>query len=184
MGLVGGQPVSQSYPQILNALDAANPGGKIGAKQTAVGGLVCQSSHRPETKIDGAGCQLPHFQVASIAHYHSPVERQARLGAVPINEFVDDVPISPLRIKVRQAVQHCGLCVFQIRQTKNCSGSLSLRAVMQFTLHGRWPPSVHRTMIHPSFGSARSSLLTARNSEAALGERMEKEEWATILPLV
>ena len=40
----------------------------------------------------------------AVAGDHSLVERQSRLGAVPLNEFIDRVSISPLRLGRAKAI--------------------------------------------------------------------------------
>ncbi|HVR24347.1 MAG TPA: hypothetical protein VMU26_13625 [Candidatus Polarisedimenticolia bacterium] len=35
---------------------------------------------------------------------HDTIESQARLGTIPINEFVDGLPITPLRVRAGQTV--------------------------------------------------------------------------------
>jgi hypothetical protein len=57
------KPMSQVYSQVPHALDAADPGGKIGAEQDAIGGLIRQAPHRAKSKIDSAGanCRISRW---------------------------------------------------------------------------------------------------------------------------
>jgi len=65
-------------------------------EKTTVGCLVGQPAHRTKTQIDGSGCELTGFEMRAIAQDHDPVKGQARFRAVPVNELIDGVTITPL----------------------------------------------------------------------------------------
>ena len=52
----------------------------------------------------------------SVSRYNRFVERQSRLRAIPANEFVNGVPITPLRLRRPQTVQHGSLGVVEVRK--------------------------------------------------------------------
>jgi hypothetical protein len=72
------------------------PSRQVGAKKTAVGGFECKPTHSAKTQIDGAGCELTGFQMRVITQDHDPVEGQPRFRAIPVNELIDSVTITPL----------------------------------------------------------------------------------------
>jgi hypothetical protein len=61
------------------------------------------------------------------ADNHNLVERQARLGAVPLNEFIDRVSISALRLGRAKAIQDRRFAVVQIREAELCFRPLWFR---------------------------------------------------------
>jgi hypothetical protein len=83
-------------PSFFTPFNAANASRKVGAEKTAVGGFVGEPAHSAKTQIDGAGCKLTGFQMRAIPQDHDPVEGQARFRAVPVNELIDGVTITPL----------------------------------------------------------------------------------------
>ncbi len=56
----------------------------------------------------------------TVPEYYNLVEGEAGLRALPVNEFVDGVPVAALGIRTRQAIEHGGLGVVKIGQAKNC----------------------------------------------------------------
>ncbi len=96
-GLFGRQPVAQSDAQFSNAFHAPNAGRQLRAKQACIGGFVSEPSHGRQPSVDRTGREAAILKVDSIAGDHDLVERQAWLGAVPLNEFIDRVSISALR---------------------------------------------------------------------------------------
>jgi hypothetical protein len=59
------------------------------------------------------------LQVHPVTDDNRFAERQSRLRAVPVYEFIDGVAIAPLRIWTRQAIDNCGLRNFKVRQPQN-----------------------------------------------------------------
>ena len=54
---------------------------------------------------------------------HCLAERQPRLRAIPIHEFVDCMPVSALSIRTRKAVEDGGLRDLEVRQSQDRLGS-------------------------------------------------------------
>jgi hypothetical protein len=99
--LFDGQPVAEPDSQLLHALYAPDSRRQVGAAQPAVRRLVRKTAHSPEAKVDGTGSEIPQLRVHSVPNDHGLVERQSRLGAIPLHEFVNDMPIAALSIGAR-----------------------------------------------------------------------------------
>ncbi len=69
-----------------------------------------------ESSIDRSCPELAILEENAITGDHILVERQARLGAVPLNEFIDRVSISALRLGRAKAIQDRRFAVVQIRE--------------------------------------------------------------------
>src|SRR5215471_4683402 len=82
----------------------------------------------------------------SVAQNDYSIECQARFRTIPINEFIDRVTISPLRILRSEAVQDCRFGVFEIKQAQDGPGAAASSSGSWSVLHDRWPPC-HRSMI-------------------------------------
>jgi hypothetical protein len=111
------QPVSHSHTVLFQALHAPNSCGQIGTEQSTICGLVSQAPNGAQPKVDGPGGQSPGFQVTAIPKHHDPIERQPWLRTVPVDEFVNRVPIPSLRLRVAQAVQNCCSGMFQVEES-------------------------------------------------------------------
>src|SRR5579859_3009410 len=81
-----------------------------------------------------------------ITQDHEPVEGQAWFRAIPVNELIDGVTISPLRILRSEAVQDCGFGVFKVGQAQDGLGDVASSSGTWLLFHDRWPPN-HRSMI-------------------------------------
>jgi len=96
LGFRVGEAVAEPDAQLLHSFDATNTGSQIGAEKTAVGCFVGKPAHGAKTQIDGSGGELTGFEMRAITQDHDPVEGQARFRAVPVNELIDGVTITPL----------------------------------------------------------------------------------------
>src|SRR5258707_6196894 len=56
------------------------------------------------------------FQVHPVAEDNSLAERQPRLRAVPVHEFVDGMTIAALGVRAGEAVENRGLRDFKVRE--------------------------------------------------------------------
>jgi hypothetical protein len=63
------------------------------------GRFICKPANSAKTQIDRAGGELKGFEMRAITQDHDPVEGQARFRAIPINEHIDGVTISPLCVR-------------------------------------------------------------------------------------
>ena len=92
------EPVAQTHTRALRALDSANSGNYVGAQQAGISGLVCKAPYGCQPSINRVGSELAGFEVNSIASHDSLVEGQPRFRAIPLNEFVNGMPITSLRL--------------------------------------------------------------------------------------
>src|SRR5271165_1642088 len=113
-GLFSRQPVAQPDAQFSNAFDAPNAGRQLRAQQACIGGFVSEPSHGRQPSVDRTGRELAILEENAIAGDHNLVERQARLRAVPLNEFIDRMSISALRLGRTKAIQDRRFAVVQI----------------------------------------------------------------------
>ncbi len=113
-GLVSGEPVSQPDTQLPGPFHSPDAGGELRTEQASVGRLVSEPPHCSESSIDSSCCEQAIFEENAIAGDHNLVERQAWLGAVPLNEFIDRVSISALRLGRAKAIQHRRFAVVEI----------------------------------------------------------------------
>src|SRR5271167_4708099 len=144
-GLFSRQPVAQSDAQFSDAFHAPNAGRQLRAQQASVGRLVGEPPHCSESSIDRPSRELAILEEDAITGDHNLVERQARLGAVPLNEFIDPVSISALRLGRAKAIQDRRFAVVQIRQAELCFRPLWFRgfplgvSAHSSRLHRGWP---------------------------------------------
>src|SRR5664280_865687 len=144
-GLFSRQPVAQSDAQFSNAFHAPNAGRQLRAQQASVGGFLSEPSHGRQPSVDRSCRELAILEENAITGDHNLVERQAWLGAVPLNEFIDRVSISALRLGRAKAIQDRRFAVVQIREAELCFWPLWLRgfplgvSAHSSRLHRGWP---------------------------------------------
>jgi hypothetical protein len=90
------EPATETNAEVLRPFDPPNATSEIRAEQAGIRGLVCQASDGREPAIDRAWRKLTRFQVNSIARDDGFVKRESRFGAVPSDELVYCVSVSPL----------------------------------------------------------------------------------------
>jgi hypothetical protein len=95
-GFLGSKPVPKPHTQFLGTFHAADPSGQLRTEQTGVCGLVGETAYCSKSSVDRSGRELPVLEGDALAGHHGLVERQPRLGAVPLNEFIDGVSIATL----------------------------------------------------------------------------------------
>ena len=163
-GLFGRQPVAQPHAQFSNALHAPNAGRQLRAQQASVGGLVSEPSHGRQPSVDRIGRKAANLKVNSVAGDYRLVERQAWLGTVPLNEFINRVSISALRLGRAKAIQDRRFAVVQIRGAELCFRPLWFRG---FPLG----VSAHSSRLHRGWPRAYACTQTRR---ALYGQKKEK----------
>jgi hypothetical protein len=104
-----------TFAQLLGSLQSSDTGGEFRTEQARVCGLVGESSYCGKSSIDRSRRELPILEENAVAGDHSLVERQARLGAVPLNKFINGVSVAPLGLGRTKAVQNRRFAVIQIR---------------------------------------------------------------------
>src|SRR5215472_16983753 len=121
-GFLGRKPDPKPHTQLLGTSHTPDTGGKFRTEQSSICGLVGESSHCSKSSIDRSRRELPILKENAVTSDHDPVERQSRLGAVPLNEFIKGVSIATLGLGRTKAVQDCRFAVIQIRKTEFCLG--------------------------------------------------------------
>ena len=89
-------------PYHRTSLPFHRPGGML---DTCGCRLLSKTAHRPETKVNRAWSEIARIQMHSVPDAHGFAERQSRLGAIPLHEFVDCVPVATLSIGAGNAVE-------------------------------------------------------------------------------
>ncbi len=117
--LFGAQPVTKPQAQFLYALDSPYSRSQARAEQPAVCRLIRKTADRSETKVDGTGSETARLQMHSISYDHGLAERQSRLGAVPLHEFVNCMPIAALSIGAGKTVEDRGFRGFEVGQSQD-----------------------------------------------------------------
>jgi hypothetical protein len=138
--LLGGQPVAKPYSQFLYALDSPYPSSQVCAEQPTVCCLVRKTAHGSETKVDRTRGEIAGFQVHSVPEDHGFAERQPRLGAIPVHEFVNRVPVPALSIGTGKAIEDSRFGDFEVWQPQHRFRCPSLGIVLLLLLHHPWPP--------------------------------------------
>jgi hypothetical protein len=93
--------------QFLYAPDPTYSRRQIGGEKPKVCRLIRKTANRSETKVDGARSKI-------VAQDHGFAERQSRLGAVPLHEFINSVPIAALGVWAGEAVEDGGFGSFEV----------------------------------------------------------------------
>ena len=93
-----GSASSQPHTQLLSAFHSSNSAGEFRAEQAGVCCLICKSSHRRKPPIDRPGREAPILKKDAVTSNHPFVERQSRLGAIPLDKLINGVSVSALRL--------------------------------------------------------------------------------------
>jgi len=93
-----GEPIPEPHTEFLDTLHTSNPCGQLGTEQASVRSLISESPNSRESSIDCPGCQMTIFQADAIPGHNGFVERQTRLRTIPLNEVIDGVAITALRL--------------------------------------------------------------------------------------
>ena len=93
---LGREPVPKPHTQLLGTLHTSDAGGEFRTEQASVCGLIGESSYCSKSSIDRSRRELPILKEDAVPRNDNLVERESRLGAVPLNKFIDGVSISAL----------------------------------------------------------------------------------------
>ena len=72
------------------------------------------------------------FEMRPIAQHHNSVKSQARFRTIPVNEFIDGVTITPLRVQAGEAIQDCGFGVLEVWQAQNRTDFVLVRFLREY----------------------------------------------------
>src|ERR1035441_4242391 len=100
-----------------------------------------QDAHCSEAKVDGARSEIAGLQMHSVPDDHGLAERQPRLGAVPLHELVNCMPIAALSIGAVKAVEDRGFRGFEVGQSQDRLRATALVFATRLSLHDLWPPN-------------------------------------------
>src|SRR5271157_4862741 len=95
-GFLGREPVPKPHTQLLGTFHTSDAGGEFRIEQASVCGLVGESSYCSKSSIDRSRRQLPILEENAVAGDHNLVERESRLGTVPLNKCINGVSIATL----------------------------------------------------------------------------------------
>ena len=87
-------------------MNTPNSCSQIGAQQSAIGCFIREPANGAESQVDRAWRQTSRFQVTPITKNHNAIEGEARFGTVPVDEFIDRVIVSSLRVGLGEAAEH------------------------------------------------------------------------------
>ena len=94
--LICREPVSETHTQLLDAFHAPYPGSQFWTEQAGIGGLVGEPSYCRKSPVDRSCGEVAIFKEDAETGDDDLVEREARLGTIPLDEFIDGVPIAAL----------------------------------------------------------------------------------------
>lgn len=90
------EPVSETHTQLLDAFHAPYPGSQFWTEQAGIGGFVGEPSYCRKSPVDRSYGEVTIFKEDAETGDDDLVEREARLGTIPLDEFIDGVPIAAL----------------------------------------------------------------------------------------
>jgi hypothetical protein len=105
--LINGEPIAEADGVAFRPLHPADSSCEVWAQQAAISGLVCKAPYGCQSSVNRVGCELARLQVNSIASHDSLVEGQPWFRAIPLDEFVNGMAITLLRLLRWQAVENC-----------------------------------------------------------------------------
>src|SRR5512132_120756 len=88
-------------PSFLTPFYPPNSRSQIRAEKAAVRRFICKATHRIKAEVNCSWREVPRFQVHAVPDHYSLAERQPRLGAIALDEFVDCMAIAALGIGAR-----------------------------------------------------------------------------------
>ena len=92
-GFFGCEPVPKPHTQLLGTFHTSDAGSEFRTEQASVRGFIGDPPYSGESSIDRSPRKPSILKEYAIAGNNSPVERKSWLGAVPLNEFINGVPI-------------------------------------------------------------------------------------------
>jgi len=78
-------------------LHSTNAGREFRAEQTCICSLIRQAANRGRSTVDRSSRESAVLKGNAETRYNNLVERQPRLGIVPLHKFIDRMPITSLR---------------------------------------------------------------------------------------
>jgi hypothetical protein len=97
--LLDGEPIADPHAETFGTLNVSDAGGQARTQQARIGSFVSQAPDSGQADVDGGGSAFVLLQEEPIREHNCPVESQARLQAVPADEFVYRVAVRHLRTR-------------------------------------------------------------------------------------
>ena len=101
-------PLTRRIPAAKSALRSPQSAASYARRRTA-----------PRRRLIVPGSEIAGFQMHSVPDDHRLAERQPRLGAIPLHEFVNRMPIAALGIGTGKAVEDSGFRDFEVWQPQD-----------------------------------------------------------------
>src|SRR5438093_12193353 len=113
------EPIPNSYAQASDSFYAADPGSQFRTEQSRISCLIRNSTNCCESQVDRRRRVLPLFEADSVAEHHGPVECQAWLRAIPLDEFGYGVIVRALAASRGESVENRGFRLFKIWESED-----------------------------------------------------------------
>jgi hypothetical protein len=110
--------------ELFGSLHAPDSSRQFRAEETAIGGFVGEPSHGSEPLIDAGRGKTAFFQAHTESGHHDAAEGQARLGAVPGDEFVHGKLVGTAGSSRAEAIEDSGFGMVQIAEPEHGSARL------------------------------------------------------------
>src|SRR2546426_5963469 len=108
------KPIPNSSAQAADSFYPADPGSQFRTEQSRISGLIRNSANCCESQVNRRGRVLLLFEADSVAEHDGPVECQAWLRAIPLDEFGYGVIIRALAASGGETVENRGFRLFKI----------------------------------------------------------------------
>jgi hypothetical protein len=107
--------------ELFGSLHAPDSSRQFRAEETAIGSFIGEPSHGSEPLIDAGRGKTAFFQAHTESGHHDPAEGQARLGAVPGDEFVHGKLVGTAGSSRAEAIEDSGFGMVQIAEPEHGS---------------------------------------------------------------
>ena len=92
-------PVPKPHTQLLGTFHTSNTSSELRTEQASVCSLVGEPPNRGKSSVNRTRCEMPVFEEDAITSNDDLVEGQSRLGAIPLNKFINGVSIAALGLE-------------------------------------------------------------------------------------
>ncbi len=120
--LFGRKPISDPNSKFLDTFYSTDSGRQVRAEQAGVCGFISEAANGGEAKVDGRRRVTGLFKEDPIASNYGFVERQPRLGTIPLDELPDGMVVRALRTLRGQTIEDGRLGLLQVGQPQNSLG--------------------------------------------------------------
>ena len=114
------QPIANPPSKLSDSFNPPNSDCQLGAQPSVLSRLIGQSSDRRKMKIYRGGGKCKALMERAISNHDTPVKPNARLGAIPIDEFFDGTSVGPAGMCRRPGGEHADLGLLKFRDCEAC----------------------------------------------------------------